>query len=287
MKINKNLKIVLLISGLIIFNLIFIAPFLILKDKQGEGRNSENNISEKIEITPEKKIVWDENIKFTKCDDYSNYDRNNDESRKLFYKSNEVSILTEKLNKDFEWWPYSDPFVQWYCKNDDWKFIFWFTSVSLIQLWKFDKELNLIELTDYIWKFDQHINYPWKIRNRDYWDRSLEKYYSEFADSKEKINWFWKKNWNNIPFSIYWQWMTWTAESAPWFFQMWKAEFLKENTVRYCDKWLTKNWKLTVCFVNIFYNFNFIENKITEEKICTYYVNDNWEIKTLENCKEL
>lgn len=259
-----------------------------IEEKILEEKNISENFSEEKEKKLEKKkIIWDENIKFTKCDDYSNYDRNNDESRKLFYNSNEVSVLTEKLNEDFEWRTYTWPSVLWYCWNDDWKYVFWYVSVSSIWLWIYDEGLNLIELTDYVWKFDQNINYPWKIRDRNYWDRSLEKFYLEYVDSKKKINWFWKKNWNNIPFSVYWQWMTWQAESAPWFFQMWKDEFLKESSIKYCNKWLTQNWKLTMCFVNTFYNFDFIKNEIVEEKICTYYVDDNWEIKTLENCKEL
>lgn len=275
-------KIIILLSLIFLFSSCEKVEENILEEKN----ISENFSEEKEKILEEKKIIWDENIKFSKCDDLSSY-KDDKNWRDKFNNTDEISILTKKIESDFEWWPYSHPDFYWYCKSEDWKYIFWFNSLFSIQTWRYDENLDVMEFSDLDLKSIHYVDFPWHKRHRNYWDISLEKYYSEYAESKKTQNWFWRKNWNIISFSVYWQWMTWQAESAPWFFDMWKGKFLSEKNVKYCDTWLTKWWKLSVCFNDTFYDYNFVENKLIEKKFCSYYVNDNWEIKVLESCKEL
>lgn len=211
------------------------------------------------------------NTKFTYCDWVSNYENKQD-----FYETEDVKLLFEKLNT-----------IREYCKTSDWnKYIFWAYNDFLfpdIKIFTYDKSLDKIWITDENIYFRSYIEKWWDISPRNYWDISLEKYLENYIQSKNKLAWFWVKNWNIIPFSTYWVSITWHQESAPWVFSN-IGQFFSQKTRNYCQSGLTPEWKLSVCFVDIFYDYNFVENRISQSRICSYYIDDNWEIKTLEKC---
>lgn len=240
------------------------------------------------EESKEDKFLWDENIEFTHCESLVNY---KDEKRIDFFEKEDVKLLTEKI-RDYEserndLLPYGRfPWlISEYCKTQDWnKFLFSAEAKVPTTLWIYDKELDLIEPTKLnnfvfrgLWKY---------IPYRNYWDISLEKYLKDYWQTKSSLNWFWKRNWNIIEYRNYAVPLIWQAESAPWYFSD-KREFFSKSTVDYCDWGLTPAWKLSVCFADVFYEFDFVKNILTESRVCSYYIDDNWNIKTLEKCFDL
>lgn len=232
------------------------------------------------------KILWDENAKFTYCDSLSKYDKQDD-----YYKTDDIILLEKAIENITYSTDYNITYnfpkkIAEFCKTNDSKkyILWWITEYNTIILWKYDKDLDLFEVIEFKWNFSKYyMNKWWFITWRNYGDISLEKYYKEYIESKKDITWFWIKNKNIIPFANYWVTITWHAESAPWIFSD-ILQFFSQSTREYCEWWLTSEWKLSVCFVDIFYDVDLDKNEIKDSRVCSYYVDDNWEIKTLEKC---
>lgn len=232
------------------------------------------------------KIIWDKNIRFTYCDNLSKYNNKED-----YYQSEDFLLLKEKIKNKIYYTNYNIKYnfpkkINEFCKtNDSTKYILWWTTkYNTIIIWKYDKILDTFEVIDFKWNFNKYyMNKWWNISWRNYWDTSLEKYYYKYVESKKDITWFWIKNKNIIPFANYWVSITWSAESAPWIFSD-ILHLFSNKSREYCEWWLTPEWKLSVCFVDIFYDIDFVKNEIKDSRVCSYYVDDTWKVKILEKC---
>ena len=115
------------------------------------------------------------------------------------------------------------------------------------------------------------------MRFISWYNIKLEKYYKKYA-KENKFNWFWKRVWNKILIKDFARPIESTYKEL--------KDFLKEKNSKYCYNWLTPKWNKAICFADVYYSYDFIKNILTEDKICTYYIDDYWNIKTLESCKE-
>lgn len=249
---------------------------------ESENIDSKTNVlvsdTKKIEEDISNKIVWNNDIKFTFCDSLSNYG-DIEEFNKIDDNIREFSKITFDKNPRYTMWAIE------YCRTSDFKkyIIIWNEYSSLI-IYKYETDTKNIEEAELKWFLNsRYINSSWIRGIRNYGDISLEKYLNKYIESKKSVSWFGIKNNNIIPFTNYWVSITWHAESAPWIFAD-KRQFFSQSTIDYCSWWLTPKWKLSVCFADIFYDFDLVKNEIKESRICTYYIDDNWEIKTLERC---
>lgn len=237
---------------------------------------------------------WSEDTDFTYCDSLSNYENNddfynNDEYIKKYY---DEEIVPEISQSRYNFDPKFIDGILEYCRtSDSKKYIFVVGSYSYIHI--YELETDTMELKKAISNnyhnsntYEDRIKLHWYHTSRNYGDTSLDKYYFDYIDSKESISLFWLKNKNIIPFSTYWVNISWLAESAPWVFA-WIWQNFEHSSQEYCDRWLTPEWKLAVCFMDVFYDYDFVENIITDSRVCSYYIDDNWEIKTLEKCFDI
>jgi hypothetical protein len=235
-------------------------------------KNKKERVKDKI------KIYWNNNIKFTYCDSLSNYKNKED----FYNRDKDFNKFNSNVSlKDFWKWEIIE-----YCRTNDFKkYIFVNKIYNTLEIYKYDVDLNIYELVDYKWYFDKrYIEAPFINDDRDYWDISLWKYLNEYIKNKSTLEWFWLKNKNIIPFSIYWRSLLWCAEGcAPWPFAS-IYQFFSKKTIDYCNSWLTKWWKLSVCFADIFYEYDLIKNSIEEKRVCSYYIEDDWSINKLEKC---
>ena len=174
-----------------------------------------------------------------------------------FWKKEETKVLQKKVDefnerKDIIWG--FSKFVSEFCKNKESnKYIFWTQDKPIFTFWRYDKYLNIIEPAIFKYKTFAYI-----------WWKGYD------------FNWFWKRIWNKIMINDF---------SKPISSGDLK-NFLKEKNRKYCYNWLTPKWNKATCFADVYYSYDFIENILTEDKICTYYIDDNWKRQTLESCKE-
>lgn len=252
-----------------------------------EISNDSQRTEESKVIEPEKVLenIFTEDTEFSYCDGISQYE-NSDE----YEDTAEIKLLVQKLTER----EYDDTYpnanidnIGEYCRSSDGTtYIFWAYNDfknARVHLFSYDTTwdtLREVENNIYFWNY---IENSWYISDRNYWDRSLEKYFIEYIDSKKDISGFWVKNGSIVPFSRYWVTISWHAESAPWVFVNIR-EYFSQKTREYCSRWLTPEGKLSICFVDIFYDYNFVDNSISESRICSYYIDDMWELQTLEKC---
>jgi len=207
-----------------------------------------------------------------------------DEKMKNFRENKETKLLQKKVDDFNERHIYNDPshdvrwfsyFVSEYCKNKESdKYIFWTQDKPIFRFWRYDKKNDTIEPAIFKYKtFD----YIWWMRFISWYNIKLEKYYKKYA-KENKFNWFWKRVWNKILIKDFARPIESTYKEL--------KDFLKEKNSKYCYNWLTPKWNKAICFADVYYSYDFIKNILTEDKICTYYIDDYWNIKTLENCKE-
>ncbi len=235
--------------------------------------NKKDNISGVI------KISWSDDIEFTYCESLINYENN----RADFFQSEDVSLLRNQIDKYNGKTKYFPVLVSEYCKTKDWnKYIFTANDKRPKQIWRYDKELDIFEVSELKSFVFDSIDFWVHFWRRNYWDISLEKYFENYRNKKEKLNWFWKKNGNIIPFMNYWVSLIWSAEM----WQMYAWRFLSDWNLDYCNSWLTPWWKLSVCFADIYYSYDLNTNRLYEDKICSYFIDDNWNINTLQKCFE-
>lgn len=253
-----------------------------------ENKNIEKNLQDE-KISEEKniekpKLSWDKNISFPICDGLYNYQ---DDNRDEYFQSDEIKLLEEKIknyveiNKDNLWYSDTPDRVIEYCTNNSkTKFIFaaeWKNYLTF--LGKFDLKENILETFEKKKFIVNYLHYT----HRNYWDISLEEYWQDYRDENYKNSWFSVRNNNIIKYKQFGIFMTGHAESAPWYFSN-NFEYFKNSTMNYCSGWLTPGWKLSVCFADVEYDFDFVNNTFKESRVCTYYVDDNGEIQVLEKC---
>lgn len=142
------------------------------------------------------------------------------------------------------------------------------------------EDLDVIEPAIFKYNIFNEIS-PW-VRTwfRNYWDTSLEKYYEDYRKDKELQSWFWKKEWNIVNYVNYWVSLIWHAEIG----LMYWPRFLNDWNLNYCTRWLTPAWKLSVCFADVYYKYDLSTNTLYEDKVCPYYIDDNWIINPLQKC---
>ena len=231
------------------------------------------------------KIDWsNEKIAKLNCVSWAFNLGDSDEKMKNFRENKETKLLQKKVDDFNEKHIYNDPshdvrwfsyFVSEYCKNKESdKYIFWTQDKPIFRFWRYDKDLDIIEPAIFKYKtFD----YIWWMRFISWYNIKLEKYYEKYA-KENKFNWFWKRVWNKILIKDF-------ARPIENTYKELKG-FLKEKNSKYCYNWLTQKWNKAICFADVYYSYDFVKNILTEDKICTYYIDDNWKIQTLESCKE-
>jgi len=247
--------------------------------------NKKENKKEKV------KINWSEDIKFSYCDNILKYSETSEFwNRKDFFNKEEVVLLTKKMKEynkqnntkslpyENEGFPY---FISEYCKTSDGnKYIFSAEDKRPYVLWIYDKQLDIIEPANFKHNIFDNISFWARTWNRNYWDTSLEKYYENYRKDKSLQSWFWKKNWNIVDYVNYGVSLIWHAEV--WL--MYWPKFLNNWNLKYCTSWLTPAWKLSVCFADVYYKYDLSTNTLYEDKICPYYIDDNWIINPLQKC---
>lgn len=243
-----------------------------------------------IEAFQEKqRINWSEDIKFSYCDNILKYSETSELwNRRDFFDKKDVVLLEEKMKKYNEEnkgdsiyddsFPY---FISEYCKTSDWnKYIFSASDKRPYVLWIYDKQLDIIEPANFKHNIFNNISFWARTWNRNYWDMSLEKYYENYLEDKYLQSWFWKKEWNIVNYVNYWVSLIWHAEIG----LMYWPKFLNDWNLKYCTSWLTPAWKLSVCFADVYYKYDLSTNTLYEDKVCPYYIDDNWVINTLQKC---
>lgn len=261
---------------------IWIILFILTSCTQTQNNNTEIKIEKKetgwkIIHWPEeiKKINWNDDIEFSFCDNRFNYDEN---SEIRFNQIENVKLLQSKRDDNFPL------FISEYCTNETAdKFIFSASDKQPYKIGRYDAKLNIFEAAEFKHFIFPYIDHFWYSRgSRNYWDISLEKYYKEYSQEKITSRGFWKKEWNIISFVNYGVSIIWNAE-------VWQAyvfKFLDQKNIDYCNGWMTPGWKLSVCFADVYYSYDYVKNIVREEKICSYYIDDNWNIQVLEKCFE-
>lgn len=245
----------------------------------------EENLKEKV------KIDWSENISFSYCDNILKYSETSEYwNRKDFFDKEEVVLLTKRMEEynkqnnakslpyENEGFPY---FISEYCKTSDWnKYIFSASDKRPYVLGIYDKQLDIIEPANFKHNIFDNISFWARTWNRNYWDMSLEKHYENYRKDKLLQSWFWKKDWSIVNYVNYWVSLIWHAE----IWLMYWPKFLNDWNLKYCTSWLTPSWKLSVCFVDVYYKYDLSLNTLYEDKICPYYIDDNWVINPLQKC---
>ena len=226
------------------------------------------------------KIDWsNEKIAKLDCISWAFNLGDSDEKMKNFWENKETWLLQKKVDKfnednqnSIQGFSY---FVSEYCKNKDSdKYIFWTQDKPIFRFWRYDKKIDTIEPAIFKYKtFD----YIWGMRFISWYNIKLEKYYKKYA-KENKFIWFWKRVWNKILIKDFARPVEDTYKNL--------KDFLKEKNSKYCYNWLTPKWNKAICFADVYYSYDFVKNILTEDKICTYYIDDNWKIQTLESCKE-
>ena len=244
---------------------------------------TENNSNLIIEEEKSEWSFFDWEIKFTKCDNLAKY-----KNKELFFKTDEnLETIYNLINLE----KYSKWDIIEYCKNwNSRKYIFVFDWFYWKKIYQYDSFKKIVYKSKIKWFFNKNSIETFYTKKRDrirnYWDDSLKKFLEKYIKSKENIAWFWLKYKNIIPYSVYWKSLIWCAECAPWVFSSY-SQFFSDKTREYCETWLTEWWKLSVCFADIFYEYDYVKNEIEEKRVCSYYISDNWNIETLEKCFDI
>lgn len=261
---------------------IWIILFILTSCTHTQNNNTEIKIEEKetvskinpwpVEI---KKISWNDDIEFSFCDNRFNYDEN---SEIRFNETENVKLLQSKRDGKFPL------FISEYCTNETVdKFIFSAWDKQPYKIGRYDAKLDIFEAAEFKYFVFPYIDHFWYSHwSRNYWDISLEKYYEEYSQEKIASRGFGKKEWNIIPFVNYGVSIIWNAE-------VWQAyvfKFLDQKNIDYCNGWITPGWKLSVCFADVYYSYDYVKNIVREEKICSYFIDDLWNIQVLEKCFE-
>ena len=195
-----------------------------------------------------------------------------------FRSNKETKVLQKKVDnfnkrEDIIWW--FSYFISEFCKNKESnKYIFWTQDKPIFTFWRYDKNLDIIEPAEFKYKVFDLIG---GAKFFSWYNIVLEKYYNKYL-KKHKFTWFWKRVWNKIEIKDFWRPITKRYKELD--------KFLKEKNKKYCYNWLTPKWNKAICFADVYYSYDFVENILTEDKICTYYIDDDWGIKTLEGCRK-
>lgn len=235
----------------------------------------------KVETEKDKKVEtpklnWSEDLVFSNCD-------NNLETLKDDVNIEYIEKKLRNLKEDKKYWFYErfPLFIREYCKTEDSKkYIFSANDKIPNQLWMYDFDLDLFEPATFKYNIFDVISFSARTWNRNYWDISLEKYYEDYRKDKQFQSWFWKKEWNIVNYVNYWVSLIWHAEVG----LMYWPKFLNDWNLNYCTRWLTPAWKLSVCFADVYYKYDLSTNTLYEDKVCSYYIDDNWKINTLQKC---
>lgn len=232
-------------------------------------------------------------IEFSHCESASSYD-----THEAYHSRGEVQVLLEKLKsiKYSEEFPNSNFNNIWeYCVSPERnQYIFWAHndyksySIHLFHYNTQDDILTEVEPNNYFTSdyYGSIVNNSFAIGIRNYGDIILEQYLTSYRDSKKDLFWFGLRQGNTIPFANYGSSITGLQESAPGVFSD-IYQFFSQQTRDYCQSGLTPEWKLSVCFVDIFYDYDFVANTISESRVCSYYIDDDGAIQTLEKCFDI
>lgn len=226
----------------------------------------------------EKKINWLQEIKFSQC---SSYNKN-----KQYFDNIDVINLTEKIIENWYWKFYQAEYPKIlleYCHNKEkTKYIFIFND----KIWRYDKSNNILELNDPENSSELRIK-RWEYiipENINAWTLDLVQNYYEYLDNKFYNQWFWKREENFIRVNSFWRNITW---SNRWWVREFTKMFLEnEKNENYCIQGLTPKWNAPICFADIYYKYDYIDNNLFIDRYCTYYFDDFWEIQILEKCRD-
>lgn len=244
--------------------------------KEGRTNTISNASSQEKKIKIElkdKEDSWKKDISFDKCDSILNY-----KSRAEWLQSKEVKLLSEK-SKNVQAnvedrFPFKDRFpfiIQEYCKSKSWLYILYAQDKMPRHFARYDKNTDKFEVAKMKLSTSDHIPFfffHWK-NNFD-----TTRYLIKYQKDNEKSSWFGKRNWDIVKFSVHW--------IRP--HRLLYEKVIPKDKSKRCRNMLTPKWNPTVCFVNIFYDYNFKKNIIYEKKACSYAFNDNWSIFSLWEC---
>jgi len=266
-------------------NNIIKVPDVVEKTNENIWKNDNKNSDKKLE---NKISIWNKDIEFDYCDGVLKY-----EDKNTYHKKNDILLLKKKLKEyQYKKSEYNEEYLGnnlnniWeYCKNkDSTKYILWAYNdykINGIKLFIYDKSLDLLKKTNIKTNVLNNIDMQWYYSSKDYWSHELSLYLKKYIKEKSNNQWFWKRKWNIIKFTNYWVWT-----NSTYLFYDFRSSSLKRKNKYYCGNWLTPAGKLSICFADVYYSFDYLNNIIYEDKICFYYIDDNWNINTLEKCSQ-
>ncbi len=221
-------------------------------------------------------INWSEEIIFSHC--YHPWQEKTEKNiediqmleQKIQSYNNE---RTDLQTMDF---PY---FIDEYCVSSKGEYIFVASDKKPPHIGRYDTEWDILEPA--IQDFNTFAMLPSYIRlpNRNYGDNTLDSYFYKL-DSWWK---FGKQEKHTIAYRV--NAIGITQDSYESIKIIPKTIFTKEKNRRYCSWGVTPWWKNSVCFADIEYSYNYIWNRVSEKKICTYYFDDHGMKQVLEACK--
>ena len=63
-----------------------------------------------------------------------------------------------------------------------------------------------------------------------------------------------------------------------------RTPFQNEKNEKFCKNGLTSTGKSSECFIEIYYEYDFVKNVVSEKKVCTYWKNTTDNIVPMEKC---
>jgi len=226
----------------------------------------------------EEKINWEEKIIFSNC--------KNQHDTNFEWESKELQTTLDAFNKVekesyYEELPY---FISEYCVSKDNKKYIFMAKDKRNAIWRYDADTGIMEKAKFRFTiFNDYFNYSF-VPNRYYAKNDLEKYYNRDNSDRFKSS-FWKLEGNKILFGQKGFSLTGVNTSMRFYKEI-EQLLKKESSRRYCRSGLTPEWNMSICFADIYYSYDYIKNIITEDKICSYYLDDTGTKKTLESCRE-
>lgn len=243
--------------------IIFILSLLILSSCQSQTlppQKTENISNTNPSIENEKKeISWSSWIDFSNCfirtrENYENFKQ--DENVKLLEKR--IDIYNKDWNDDrFAWLPIG---IDWYCISPDKnQFVFQASDKVPPAFARYDKTLDIIEKSSQVFPTFAIYNIFWS------YDPLIQKFTKKQYIFQENEKLYLKISWVSL-------------------IRNENEAFFKQKNLDYCSNGLTPLGRKSLCFVDVDYEFDYLKNSIKESKICSYYIDDNWEKQVLEKC---
>ncbi len=239
-----------------------------------EVSSEEENLSTPIQF---KKIKWSEDIVFKKCEQP-------EEHRPKIALELEEKYFTEKTLKlvDSKEGNYHGEFfeIEEYCISDDETKLIFIGSVGKghPKIYRYDREKEVVE--------EAHLLAPtieWPFRMMYYRDSKLEPFLRAIRDSEFSQEGFQKRNGSIIPIKFLNRVIAGTSLHGRESEILGSKLLKKEANKEYCDS-PGQFSDAAICLADVYYDYDFVENTLTEQKACTFYIDEQGKKQVLEKC---